>query len=66
MNLKEKFHSYSKESRQTLMIMFLLIIMFIVGITLRWDYIKEEIGGSVDRYVQMFNPDSITNKTPKT
>lgn len=48
------------------MIMFLLIIMFIVGITLRWDYIKEEIGSSVDRYVQMFNPDSITNKTPKT
>lgn len=62
MTLKEKFYSYSKESRQTLIIMFLLIIMFIIGITLRWDYIEQEIGGSVDRYVQMFNPDSMKVK----
>lgn len=61
MNLKEKFYSYSRESRQNIIVMLLLVIMFIIGIAVRWDYIKKEMGGSVDRYVQIFNPDSLKN-----
>lgn len=61
MNLKEKFYSYSRESRQNIIVMLLLVIMFIIGITVRWDYIKKELSGSVDRYVQVFNPDSLKN-----
>lgn len=41
--------------------MVLLVLMFIIGIIVRWDFIGKELGTTVDRYSDMFqgkNPDA--------
>ncbi len=49
------FKSLSKESKKNIVMMVLIMIMFIIGIIVRWDYISAELGGLADRYKEMFN-----------
>lgn len=51
-----------KQSRTTIFIMILLVVMFITGIIIRWDYIAKEVSSSVDHYIHFFNPDSVKSK----
>lgn len=60
--IKEKFYALSKESRKNIIVMLILVLMFIIGIIVRWSYVSTEIKDSVNRYVEVFNPDSLKNK----
>ena len=65
MSIKEKFKALPKESRNNIVVMIILMFLFIVGIATRWDYIKTEVGDSVNRYVEVFdqkNIDSLKNQ----
>lgn len=60
--IKEKFDALPKESRTNIIVMMIIGLMFIVGIIVRWGYVSTEIKDSVNRYVEVFNPDSLKNK----
>ncbi len=40
-----------KNRKLNIKISIILIVLFLIGIIIRWDYITKEIKGSIDRYI---------------
>lgn len=59
-DIKARFKAMPKQSRNNIVVMILLVIMFIVGIIVRWDYISKELIGVKDTYVEVFSPTDST------
>ncbi len=57
--MRKWFKSQTKESRRNIILMILLILMFILGIIIRRDFIGSEMQGTVDKYKKLFSRDSI-------
>lgn len=55
MGIIEDYKGQTKESRRMIVIMILLVIMFVIGIFIRWDYIKGEVKEGVNRYIEVFD-----------
>ncbi len=50
-----------KARKRNIFMMILLIVLFLIGILSRWDFVKDEVSSSVDRYI---NPQStVTDST---
>lgn len=49
-------------SKATVRMMIALIIMLLIGIIVRWDYVKKELGESVERIFPAEQVDSLPTK----
>ncbi len=65
-NLRDRFNALPKDSRRNIIMMIILMVMFIIGIIIRWDYIGGELKGTTDTYKELFTRDSIQQKGSNT